>query len=685
MMRICLATDSAAPSGMGVHMLTLAGAMADCEIVFLAPRDTSLFAEARQAYAVKALPDDADHLTAFLRRGAFDLVHVHAGIGWEGHDIVEAAAAAGVPVIRSEHLPFLLTDARQKERYAGNARHLAATIAVSDAVALSYEESGLVEQRPVTIRNGIAPPALTSSVSVRYERLDARPLLLNIGRLAAQKNQRLLIDAAMLLAAEGRPVDLILAGDGPDRDQLLAHIAGAGAEPYVRLMGHRADAAALLGVADLYVHASQFEGLPLVVLEAMAAGLPIVARSAPGIDEALDETTARLVAGDDARALADAIAEVLDQPEEAARRAAAAQQRQQRDFDAARMAAETHALYQTHARKGSPLNQLRIGFVGAGGIACRHRDVLKSMEDVRIAAAFDTDEERARTFAEDVGARVFGDWETMLSSGDIDAVFICVPPFAHGPIEAAVIAAGLPFFVEKPVALSLDEAERIASAVEARRLVTGVGYHWRWLDSLGAVEQALGGKRPRLISGYWLDSTPPVEWWWKQDKSGGQMLEQATHIVDLARYLCGDVMTAYGLAEHSDRGSHPGLDVATASTATLGFADGAIGNFAATCLLGWNHRVGLHLFGDGFAVELTDHDVMIDVGAGRPVTHNQSDPVWHQDRAFVEAALGQENRIRCTYRDAVETLRVMDAIERSACSGEVVRLQSEPRGLEAAA
>lgn len=106
MMRICLATDSAAPSGMGVHMLTLAGAMADCEIVFLAPRDTSLFAEARQAYAVKALPDDADHLTAFLRRGAFDLVHVHAGIGWEGHDIVEAAAAAGVPVIRSEHLPL---------------------------------------------------------------------------------------------------------------------------------------------------------------------------------------------------------------------------------------------------------------------------------------------------------------------------------------------------------------------------------------------------------------------------------------------------------------------------------------------------------------------------------------------------------------------------------------------------
>lgn len=683
-MRICLATDSPAPSGMGVHMLTLADAL-DCDITVLAPRETALFAEAQRRYPVKALPAHPGEIEAYLRTGAFDLLHLHAGIGWEGHGIAAAAARAGVPVIRTEHLPHLLTDPAQQACYAEAARDVAATIAVSEAVARSYAESGLLAHSPVTIRNGIAAPASRHDTLARFERAGNRPLLLNVGRLAAQKNQALLVDAVALLAAQGRPVELMLVGDGIDREALTRHIRARGAETFVRLMGQRGDVAELMALADLYICASAFEGLPLVLLEAMAAGVPIVALSAPGVDEALNADTASLVPHPDAAKLAAAIADALDNPAQAKARAAAAQERQRDAFTAERMARETRALYHHHARKVHLVKQLRIGFVGAGGIACRHRDVLRGMDDVRIAAVFDTDAGRAGAFAAEIGARVYDDWQAMVASGDIDAVFICVPPFAHGPIEDAAIAAGLPFFVEKPVALSLAEAERIAAAVDKRALVTAVGYHWRWLDVLDEVRQALGGRRPRLVSGYWLDSTPPVDWWWRQERSGGQMLEQATHIVDLARYLCGEVTTAYGLAEHTARDSHPGLDVATASTASLSFADGAIGNFAATCLLGWNHRVGLHLFGEGFAVEITDHDVMIDVGAGRPVTPNGSDPVWHQDRAFVEAALGGENRNRCSYRDAVDTLRVMDAIERSVRSGEAVRLPAPATELEAAA
>lgn len=684
-MRICLATESPAPSGMGVHMLALAEALPDHDCVILAPSHTDLFCNARGRFAVKDLPSDADALALYLRQGGFDVVHLHAGIGWEGHTITRAAAAAGVPLIRTEHLPQLLTDADEQSDYAAAHQSVAATIAVSDAVAQSYAASGLTSQPLAVIRNGIVPPPCAAPGAARFERTASRPMLLNVGRLAAQKNQPLLIDAVMQLAAEGRGVDLVLVGDGPDRARIIAHIQRTRAEGHVRLMGQRADVAALMQQADLYVHASDFEGLPLVLLEAMAARLPIVARSAPGVDEALDQNTAALVAGDDAASLARAIRAALDDPARCRARATRARDRQQRQFAAERMAAETAQLYSLHARKGPSVDQLRIGFIGAGGIACRHRDVLQTMEDVRIAAACDTDTERAHDFAAQVGAKVYADWQTMLSSGEVDAVFICVPPFAHGPIEDAVIAASLPFFVEKPVALSLGEAERIAAAADAHGLVTAVGYHWRWLDTLDDVRHAMGERRPRLVSGYWLDSTPPVAWWWRQEQSGGQMLEQATHIVDLARYLCGDVVSAYGLAEHSARASHPELDVATASIATLAFADGAIGNFAATCLLGWNHRVGLHLFGDGFAIELTDHDVMIDVGAGRPVTGNRSDPVWHQDRAFVDAARGGENRIRCTYRDAVETLRVMDAIGQSVASGQAVKISAPARALEQAA
>ncbi len=128
------------------------------------------------------------------------------------------------------------------------------------------------------------------------------------------------------------------------------------------------------------------------------------------------------------------------------------------------------------------------------------------------------------------------------------------------------------------------------------------------------------------------------------------------------------------LAGHKPRPDFPGLDVATASTASLKFASGAVANIASTCLLGWNHRVGLHVFGDRLAIEMTDHDIMVDVGRGRPYRHAEGDPVWRQDRDFIDAVRGGENRIRCPYGEALTTLRITDAIRRSAETGQAVDL-----------
>lgn len=316
--------------------------------------------------------------------------------------------------------------------------------------------------------------------------------------------------------------------------------------------------------------------------------------------------------------------------------------------------------------------KLRLGFVGAGGIAQRHLGVLERFEDVELAAFADTDVGRAEESARRYGARSYPDAEAMIDEARLDALYICVPPFAHGSPERAAIAAGLPFFVEKPVSLDLAAAEAIAA--DAAGLVTAVGYHWRYLSFLDEVRARLAHSPARLLSGYWLDSTPPPRWWWRQDRSGGQMVEQVTHLIDLARHLCGEVESVYALASHDARADFPDLDVATVSTASLKFANGAIANLAATCLLGWNHRAGLHLFGDRLAIEMTDRDVMIDTGAGRPVTPNEGDPVEREDRDFIDAVKGGENRIRCPYSEALATHRVALAIAEAAKSGEVVRL-----------
>jgi predicted dehydrogenase len=318
------------------------------------------------------------------------------------------------------------------------------------------------------------------------------------------------------------------------------------------------------------------------------------------------------------------------------------------------------------------MNKTRLGFIGAGGIAQRHLGVLEQFEDVELAGFADPDFERAAASATRFGARAYSNFAELLDDPELDAVYICIPPFAHGEPERLAIARGLPFFVEKPLSLDIAVAEDIARQVDAADLVTAVGYHWRYIDTVEEARRRLADRPPQLLSGYWLDATPPPQWWWHQDQSGGQMVEQTTHIIDLARYLAGDVTQVFGLAGHKDREQFPGLDVATASTASLRFANGAIGNLASTCLLNWGHRVGLHVFGEALALELTDHDIMIDVGAGRPVQHAQGDPVWREDRDFIDAVRGEPNRIRCPYGEALKTHRVALAINQSAREGRAI-------------
>jgi predicted dehydrogenase len=318
------------------------------------------------------------------------------------------------------------------------------------------------------------------------------------------------------------------------------------------------------------------------------------------------------------------------------------------------------------------MSKTRVGFIGAGGIAQRHVGVLDQFADVDLVAFTDLDFARAVTAASRFGARAYDNYADMLEDGTLDAVFICIPPFAHGAVERAVMARGLPFFVEKPLSLDIDVAESLALEISAARLLTAVGYHWRYLDIVEEARRLLTERPARLLSGYWLDQTPPPQWWWHQDQSGGQMVEQTTHIIDLARYLAGDVEQVFGLASHTARCDFPGLDIFTVSTASLKFASGAVGNIASTCLLNWGHRVGLHVFAEGLALELSDHDLMVDVGAGRPVQHVQVDPVWREDRDFIDAVRGDVSRIRCSYGEALKTHRIAMAINQSAQTGQAV-------------
>ena len=141
-------------------------------------------------------------------------------------------------------------------------------------------------------------------------------------------------------------------------------------------------------------------------------------------------------------------------------------------------------------------DQVRIGFIGAGLIANRHLGDLLGFHDVRVVAVADLEPERAAGLAERCGGTAYAEFEEMLDREHLDGVYICVPPFAHGQPEAAVLDRGLPFFVEKPLGADLATAETIAARVAAESIVTATGYHWRYLDITERAQALLAEKRP---------------------------------------------------------------------------------------------------------------------------------------------------------------------------------------------
>jgi predicted dehydrogenase len=286
--------------------------------------------------------------------------------------------------------------------------------------------------------------------------------------------------------------------------------------------------------------------------------------------------------------------------------------------------------------------------------------------------------ERAAGMAARCSARTYPDHAAMLEQERLDALYICVPPYAHGAPELAAVEAGVPFFVEKPVAVDLETAEEIAGALAiSPGLATAVGYHWRYLDIYEHARVLLEQNPARLALGYWLDAMPPPGWWARRRFSGGQTIEQTTHVLDLARTLVGEVTTVYAAASRIERDDFPEADIADVSTATLHFETGAVGSISSTCLLRWPHRIGLHTVSDGMMIELAEFEVMVDVGEGRPVTPADGDPFVRADRDFVDAVQGKDDRIRVPYHEALATHRLACAIDRSAVEGRPLELAAK--------
>ena len=330
--------------------------------------------------------------------------------------------------------------------------------------------------------------------------------------------------------------------------------------------------------------------------------------------------------------------------------------------------------------------KVRLGFIGSGGIVAAHLDHgLKDFPDVDFAGWCDLNVEAASARASQVGGygEIFTDAREMLDLAKPDAVYIMLPPYAHGAAEALVIERRLPFFVEKPVAIDMPTALRVAEGVSKHNLITSVGYMNRYRQSLRRVKELLKLHKPVIMHGGWVGGGPSSysgiwAWWVQKDKSGGQFLEQTTHTIDLARYLFGDVTHVFAVAVRDRRKRPDFYTIEDASMVQLMFDSGAAANLYSSCSTAVGGGVTLTVWGTDFKAEYTgwEHSVKISLPGNEQTSIPGEDKIFAlEDRAFIDSVKAGKNKgILATYEDGLKATAIACAANESMVTGNVVKL-----------
>ena len=315
-------------------------------------------------------------------------------------------------------------------------------------------------------------------------------------------------------------------------------------------------------------------------------------------------------------------------------------------------------------------DRLRLGLIGAGWITPMHLAAFDRLDRTTLVGVSSARLASAEATAGPRGAAAYDDAERMLDEQRPDIVYVAVPPSAAIATCEAVIARGIPFLTEKPLAATdADGPARVAAATIASGLVVAVGYHLRSLEQLPEVRARLAANPARLVTARWTDGTPAPAWWLRVDAGGGQVVEQATHLYDLARLLVGEAEVVGAASLHETPATPPGTDVADATAAVLRFKTGAVGTFANTRRQS-THVVDISFSSDGLLTTIRrtgslphEWEVEFRDGSDAVVLPPGRDPYEIQAETFLDAVVaGDPSAVASTYADALLTDRLTRAV-----------------------
>lgn len=235
------------------------------------------------------------------------------------------------------------------------------------------------------------------------------------------------------------------------------------------------------------------------------------------------------------------------------------------------------------------MKRLRTAILGTGGFAHRHMRSLQQLQDeVEMVAFCNRTIEKAEAFSQQYTngqAPVFSHHHQMFEQVPLDALIICLPPFAHSDEVEMAAERGTHVFIEKPIALTSEHGWRMVHAAEEAGIVTQVGFMNRFGEAIerlkGLINSGEAGEVGLMSARYFCNALH-APWWRRRDLSGGQLVEQVIHMVDLLRFLMGEAVSVYSRQENLFHQDVEDYTVEDLSATVFGFPHGGLGVIYAT-------------------------------------------------------------------------------------------------------
>lgn len=303
---------------------------------------------------------------------------------------------------------------------------------------------------------------------------------------------------------------------------------------------------------------------------------------------------------------------------------------------------------------------LSVVIIGAGRMGRHHQRVLSAMDGVRVIGVADVRREAAQALAAEAGAEAAGDdYRELLARLRPDVAYLCTPAFDHAEQIGFAAERKINIVVEKPLATTMAEGQAIVDAVERHGVICAVAYQWRYNPATDAARAALAELPITMLAGWWYWTIPPVGWIADMRWGGGQIFDQATHLIDLMRDLAGDITSVYAAYARNAIAAAdlPNWD---ANALTLRFAGGQVGSLHTTYAL----FPGIP---QGNGLDVVARELMARIELGRSTIFRRgAEPLvttapegWNINHAIVPALQRNEPAaIRSSAREAFRSLAV---------------------------